>query len=56
MSEPNSQWRVNKKDMPQCCYESLVMEGYRRKEASELLLRNGDVAKRRRIQVSNMRR
>jgi hypothetical protein len=45
MSEPNFQWRVNKKDMPQCCYEALVMEGYRRREASEPLLQNGDVFK-----------
>lgn len=47
MSEPNSiwEWRVNRKDMPQCCYTSLLSEAYRRHDAKEELMKNGDILK-----------
>lgn len=42
MAKPNSTWRVNRKDMPQCCYEGLLIEMYRRGNEGEERMREGD--------------
>lgn len=45
MSEPSSQWRVNRDGMDPCCYLELKYEMYRRKGVQEELMREGDVLK-----------
>jgi len=41
MSQSNTQWRVNREGMENCCYAALQVEMYRRKEANEELMING---------------
>jgi len=38
MSDPNTQWRVNRSGMENCCYRALQVEMYRRKNQSEELM------------------
>lgn len=45
MPSPNSTWLINDKGMDLCCYQSLQYEGYRRKDAKEELMVQGQVLK-----------
>ena len=43
MAETNSNWRVNRTGVKTCCYAKLQYEMYRRREAGEDLMRDGDM-------------
>lgn len=43
--DPNVTWRVNQSEMEMCCYETLKLEMYRRGDAKEPLMRDGDTIK-----------
>lgn len=45
MPSPNSTWLINDEGMKRCCYFALRREGYRRADAQEVLMAQGQILK-----------